>query len=437
MLKRRKKKAKVPPVGRQILFFAGKIAFIILAFFLFYYFVGSFQRHSTEVAFPIPDVTEQENVSLTEIFPSVANFQTCIDTRSSDDFLYADEAQISTEPEQKPYVYENALAESVFYQKLEELEAQEPETAEDAFTLPAQPSEGGMTALSALTEPSNLDKFYEEELPDDVIVEDFEETPVSPELLASGYHIYERHKNIKEMDVLPNYKPPYFGEVPVIAVVIDDMGVSQKRTRDITSLQAPLTASFLTYGRNLEPQVQNALNAGQEVMVHTPMQAHSDVDTAPDVLTVDMSVEEIKSGLNTMLDKFHGIKGINNHMGSRLTEDFERMDAVMQVLKERGLFFLDSKTTAFSMAKKAARLNGVAYATRHVFLDNENNVDYINKQLDIAERIARRNGYAVAIGHPKTGTYKALKDWLSQLEEKKIKLVPLSHIVDVLHKSHI
>lgn len=436
MLKKRKKKAKIPPVGRQILFFAGKIAFIILAFFLFYYFVGSFQRHSAQKQTMLPVVAETQTISILEPVETRNNFQTCLDNGDGTDFLYEDETEIIPETAEKPYVYENALAESVFYQKLEELEAKEPETAEDEIPAPAQPTQTALPAATA-AEPSSLDKIYEEDLPDDVIVEDFEDIPVPPELLASGYHIYQRHKNVKDMDVLPNYKPPYFGEIPVIAIVIDDMGVSQKRTRDITSLHAPITASFLTYGRNLETQVQNALDAGQEVMVHTPMQAHSDVDTAPDVLTVDMSIEEVKAGLNAMLDKFHGIKGINNHMGSRLTEDFDRMDAVMQVLKERGLFFLDSKTTAFSMAKKAARQNGVAYATRHVFLDNENNVDYINKQLDIAERIAHRNGYAVAIGHPKTGTYKALKEWLPKLGEKQLKLVPLSEIVDVLHKSHI
>lgn len=418
------------------MWFIGRIAFVILVFVLFYYFIGSFKAREIVVE-PIPEqekvVAPLEDTLLQSEISKAASKTVYTDVLQTYRphnmaFLY-EEAENATIPQSKSDIdnYNQALAASVFYQKLEELDAAEPDDAD------VEPEEGATPTETS----EQLDKIYEEKLPDDVIVEDIAETTISPEMMANGYHIYHRRKDIKQMDVEPNFKPPYFGELPVIAIVIDDMGVSQKRTRDITSLKAPLTASFLTYGRNLEPQVNDALAAGQEVMAHTPMQAHSNADTAPDVLTIAMSTDEVKAGLNIMLDKFHNIKGINNHMGSRLTEDLERMDAVMEILKERGLFFLDSKTSAFSVAKQAARRNGVAYATRHVFLDNENNVDYIKKQLAIAERIARRNGYAVAIGHPKTGTYKALKEWLPGLNDKQIRLVPLSEIVNVLYKSHI
>lgn len=395
--------------------FAVRIVAVILAFSLFYYVVGSFHLRETS------DEQLADTIAVAEQNPVA---------EAAVEEIPTEQPEFSPPLPEVPNeekLAESELASQVFYQKLAELEAAEPETAEHK----EEPQPETQAA------PVSLDEIYEEKLPEDVIVEDIEDSEVSAELLAEGYHIHHQDKNVKDMQIYPNYKPPYFGKKPVIAVVIDDMGVSQKRTKDITSLQAPLTASFLTYGRNLKEQIQNALAAGQEVMVHTPMQAHSNVDTAPDVLTVDMTIEEVKAGLNKMLDKFENVRGINNHMGSRLTEDFERMNAVMEVLKERDLFFLDSKTSAFSVAKKAARRNGVAFATRHVFLDNENKVEYINKQLEIAERIARRNGYAIAIGHPKTATYQALKEWLSKLEEKGLILLPLSQIVDVLHKSHI
>ena len=120
-------------------------------------------------------------------------------------------------------------------------------------------------------------------------------------------------------------------------------------------------------------------------------------------------------------------------MGSRLTEDKERMLAVMAVLKEQGLFFLDSKTSPKSTAATAAKESGIAYAHRHIFIDNNNDKDYILGQLAKAENVARRNGYAIAIGHPKTQTYAALKEWLPQLPEKGLVLMPLSRIVAELN----
>lgn len=134
-----------------------------------------------------------------------------------------------------------------------------------------------------------------------------------------------------------------------------------------------------------------------------------------------------------MLQKFKNVRGINNHMGSQFTEDKRRMNYVMDVLRDNNLFFLDSKTSAQSVGRSVAREKRVAYAHRHVFLDNENRIDYVNKQLRLAENIARRNGYAVAIGHPKSATYQALKEWLPRLPERKIKLVHMSEIVKVLN----
>lgn len=308
---------------------------------------------------------------------------------------------------------------ALFYQKLAELEAADKK--DNDSDLPQE----------------ELDKLYEEKLPDNVIVEDWEEPELTPEQIAEGYHVYQRHTDVKKLNIIPKYKPAYFGEEPVIAVVIDDMGIAKKRTADIISLQAPLTASFLTYGADLDNQVKAAKKAGMEIMLHAPMEPYSKADVAPDVLTTKMNKKDVRLGLEKMLSKFSDIKGINNHMGSKFTEDKERMQVVMEVLKEKDLFFLDSKTTSHSVGKELAQKNGVSYATRHVFIDNKNQVDYILNQLKIAEKIAKRNGYAVAIGHPKSGTYEALKQWLPSLKEKKIKILHMSDIVKVLHKSHI
>lgn len=272
----------------------------------------------------------------------------------------------------------------------------------------------------ALPEPADvnrlLDRLYEEQLPEDVI----DESAPSSE------------SSVKALDV-PAHKPPYFGDKPVVVIVIDDMGVSLKRTADIISLNYPLTAAFLTYGKKLDEQLQAAQKAGFELMLHTPMEPFGKADVAPDVLTTKMSLQEIKTNFEAMLQKFDGIKGINNHMGSRLTEDKARMAAVMEVLKDRDLFFLDSKTSAKSKAEEAAKEAGIPYAHRHVFLDNNNDKAYILGQLGKLETLARKNGYAIAIGHPKTQTFAALKEWLPQMESKGIELWPLSRVIEVLN----
>ena len=259
--------------------------------------------------------------------------------------------------------------------------------------------------------------FYEEKLPEDVI-----DTEAPKNV----------HPKISGIKIEVSRKPPYFGREPVIAIVIDDMGVSHRRTANISSLDYPLTSSFLTYASNLRPQIAAAERAGQ-IIAHLPMEPKASMNVSPDVLTVKMNEKQVAEGLNGMLDKFPGIAGVNNHMGSRFTEDAERMDVVMKELEKRGLFFLDSKTTPHSAGEKAAKDNRVRYVSRNVFLDNEDKFDYVMRQLRQTEAIARKNGYAVAIGHPKEQTYNALKVWLPTLKSRNLRLVHLSEIVKALN----
>lgn len=218
-----------------------------------------------------------------------------------------------------------------------------------------------------------------------------------------------------------------------IAIVIDDMGISEKRTRDMISLQVPLTSSFLTYGKNLNGLCEEAIKAGHEIMLHTPMEPKGEASLAPDTLTISMSDEEVGKNFSQMLSKFDEfkIKGINNHMGSRFTESAAKLDVVMSVLKQKNMFFLDSRTSEYTQGEKVAAVEDVPYVARDVFLDNENDYQYIMKQFAKVEKIAQQKGYAIAIGHPKSKTFAALKDWLETLPNKEIKLVHLSEIVDM------
>ncbi len=281
----------------------------------------------------------------------------------------------------------------------------------------------------SLTETAQDEKsyeLYEEPLPENIIDDENDADKDNP-------LVHYNHKNIKDIPISLHHKPRYFGDKPVIAVVIDDMGVNVGRTHDIISLRAPLTSSFLTYGLHLSRQIEQAKAAGHEIMAHVPMEPHKNIYVAPDGLTVNMEDDVLKQNFEVMLAKFPGIRGINNHMGSKFTENRQKMSDIMEILRKYNLFFLDSKTTPKSVGKEIAGEYGVEYAHRHVFLDNQNDKAYILKQLAAAEHIAAKNGYAVAIGHPKSQTYEALKTWLPTLENKNLKLVHMSEIVQVLN----
>lgn len=217
----------------------------------------------------------------------------------------------------------------------------------------------------------------------------------------------------------------------LIAVVIDDMGVSPRYTEEIISLKKPLTASFLPYAPASKKQVQQAKDAGFEVMLHVPMMPHKRAALAPITLAPEMDKATIQKHLNNFIKYYEGmgITGINNHMGSEFTENAQSLGYVMEILQKNNMFFLDSRTSSKSVVKNVAEKYDVPYIKRDVFLDNENNYEYIMGQLQQAEKTAAKNGYAVAIGHPHEQTFRALRDWVKDVEKRGFTLV---HISDLL-----
>ena len=221
----------------------------------------------------------------------------------------------------------------------------------------------------------------------------------------------------------------------LIAVVIDDVGLSVPFTHKIAHINKPITVAFLPYGASDKKQVYELKNAGFEVMLHVPMMPHVRASLAPNTLAPEMSRDDIQEKFKVMLKRFEGtgMNGVNNHMGSKFTESASALSAVIEVLKECNMFFLDSKTSSKSVAKSVCKQHNVPYIARDVFLDNERNYDAIMKQFLIAERIAKKRGYAVAIGHPYAQTLQALKDWEKQNEAHNVEIVPLSYLVQKIN----
>ena len=220
--------------------------------------------------------------------------------------------------------------------------------------------------------------------------------------------------------------------VPAIAIVIDDMGVDRRRSAQVIKFQGPLTLSFLTYAKHLKGQGERARAKGHEVMLHVAMEPGSTkVDPGPNVLLVRDRPEVTLKRLRWGLDQFTGFVGINNHMGSKFTSHSASMQIVIDELKLRQLMFLDSRTSGRTVGGKLARIAGVPYAERNVFLDHDDDVEKIKSQLKAVERVARRRGSAIAIGHPRDATIKALEEWLPSVAKEGFQLVPISALARI------
>jgi len=220
---------------------------------------------------------------------------------------------------------------------------------------------------------------------------------------------------------------------PAIAVVLDDLGLNRPGAWRSISLPGPLTLAFMTYAPGLKGLTKSAREHGHELMLHVPMQPQDpEQDAGRNVLEVGLSDNEILRRLRWGLSRFDGFVGINNHMGSRFTERWDLMALVMGELKERGLMYLDSRTSESSAGALAAHQIGVPHVIRDVFIDNDRHDPVaIRTQLAEVEAIARQQGFAVAIGHPHENTLAALEQWLPELEAKGFKLVPVSALVEL------
>ncbi|WP_417830010.1 divergent polysaccharide deacetylase family protein [Thalassospira sp.] len=223
------------------------------------------------------------------------------------------------------------------------------------------------------------------------------------------------------------------GNKPVIAIVIDDAGLDQSRTARTVDLPGPITISYLPYARDLQAQVNAARKAGHEVMLHMPMEpSSSSIDPGPHALLASYDRQTILNEMNWMLNQFEGYVGVNNHMGSKFTADPERMQIVMEVMKARGLMFLDSRTSAKSVAYSTAGRFGVPALTRDIFIDDADDAAKIADMLTRIENVARKQGAAIAIGHPRDLTIQALREWIPEIQAKGFVLVP---VTDVLRRS--
>ncbi len=250
--------------------------------------------------------------------------------------------------------------------------------------------------------------------------------------------------NLGPLDLIPDVQPeadePVTGLAPAIAIVIDDLGLNRRQTAAASALPGPLTMAFIPYAGDLADQTATARASGHEIFLHLPMEPiDGNKNPGPNALLASLSDAELRTRLVENLDRFTGYVGVNNHMGSRLTQDGGAMAIVMAELKHRDLMFLDSVTIGRSLAHHTALTFGVPSAQRDVFLDNVPDVASIMRQLAALEAVAIQRGYAIAIGHPHPATVAALAQWLPDVASRGFRLVPASEIImrgDIILAQH-
>ncbi|MBF0218602.1 MAG: divergent polysaccharide deacetylase family protein [Gammaproteobacteria bacterium] len=217
---------------------------------------------------------------------------------------------------------------------------------------------------------------------------------------------------------------------PRVAIIIDDIGENISAAKSLIALPAPLTFAVLPYTTHNEYLAKLAYQSGKEVMLHQPMQPLDSAKRDRGMLMRDMSLLEMEQTLRQNLAQIPHAMGINNHMGSLLTQDSEKMGWLMRVLRLQGdYYFIDSRTSGASIALKSARQYGIATLQRQIFLDNNLSNSEISQQFQLLINHARQYGSAIAIGHPYHETIAVLKALLPTLAQHHIEVVPVSTLI--------
>ena len=229
---------------------------------------------------------------------------------------------------------------------------------------------------------------------------------------------------------LPSVAAPLpSGGKPAVAIVIDDCGQWLSTERGYIALPIPLTLAVLPYVRYTSLIAREAAAAGKGVMLHLPMEPISHIYPGPGEITTAMTDAQVAAQTEDDIAQVPLAAGVNNHEGSQATSDPRVMRAVMAVLKRHGLFFVDSMTIATSVGVATARRFGVPTAARDVFLDDRRSVAYTQRQLQIAVDIAKANGSAIAIGHPRPTTLEALREMYPKMEAEGVRFVLVQQLV--------
>jgi hypothetical protein len=217
-----------------------------------------------------------------------------------------------------------------------------------------------------------------------------------------------------------------------LAIVIDDIGYDRSALNDLLQIDAPITISILPHCRYSIESAEKSHQAGREILLHLPMEplGYPEKNPGEGALLTEMDNERLRMELAGDLESVPYLIGVNNHMGSKLMENGPKLRKIFNLLKEKELFFLDSRTTANSKAKEAADATGIGFVSRDVFIDNGQNAEETYNNMRKALREHTDWNKKVLIGHPYPSTTSALKRIVKELPSEGIEIVPISKILE-------
>lgn len=214
-----------------------------------------------------------------------------------------------------------------------------------------------------------------------------------------------------------------------MAIVLDDFGYNNSVIKKYNAMPIPLTYAVLPYETYSTEVANSGYAAGKEIIVHLPMESKSNITPESITLRTNMTSEQIAETAKKAIGSIPHAIGINNHQGSKATEDKRVVGIVVEILANRGMFILDSRTSSNSVIPQMARKYGIRYAINELFLDNSNDVDDIRARLRQAAKIAKRDGSIIVIGHDRPNTAKAIGSMIDELQAEGIEFVFLSSLL--------
>ena len=215
---------------------------------------------------------------------------------------------------------------------------------------------------------------------------------------------------------------------PAIAVIVDDLGYDLKRGYRVLQIPGAVTISILPFTPHAQEIAEQAAIVGKEVLLHQPLESENDRHEAKGTLKLSMSTSELENRFRNSIESLPGIVGVNNHTGSLFTQNAELMRVLMTIMNQHSLFFVDSRTTASSVAVDVARSIGIPVAQRDVFLDHRIDNNAFESAYRRAWAIAKKRGYAILVAHPHEKSIRFLSQNLQTLAPHE--LVPVSQLVN-------
>jgi hypothetical protein len=254
--------------------------------------------------------------------------------------------------------------------------------------------------------------------------------PPEAHLNKPTYEIFPPKDQPPSVPIKPKVEDLPPSVLPKLAIIIDDVGYDLNIIEKFLELSGPLTFALLPKAPYNAYTIRAAHAKNFEIMLHLPMEPkeYPKVNPGPGALLTSMDPDQLIAQLTENISEIPNLRGVNNHMGSKMTSSASQMRQIFTILKKRGLFFIDSRTSADTICRSSAKLLKIPFAERDIFIDHVPEPQFIRQQIAKLIQRTKNNGQAVGIAHPHIITFDVLRQVLPKIE-KEVQLVPASMVV--------